>query len=141
MVLKCAALLFVAVGLAGCCVSGNGCYAPLPGSPVAWDGLGPAPTDTAQATDFRPRKISRPKKVIVAGPIGDVPAEPKPRAKDEWEQQEAADRADEAKLAKQLIICRGCSPPPARDDQATGRRPALNETNWPKNRAASDQLH
>jgi hypothetical protein len=124
MILKCAAFLFAAVALAGCCASGTGCYAPLSGSPVAGDGQGPATTGSVQAAEFRPRKISRPKKEIVAGPIGDVPAEPKSPAKDEWEQQEAADRADEARLAKQLIICRGCSPPPAtRDDDATGSVP------------------
>jgi hypothetical protein len=71
MIPKYFACVFAAVALAGCCASGTGCYAPLPGSPVAWDSLGPGPTDTAQATDFRPRKISRPEKEIVVGPIGE----------------------------------------------------------------------
>jgi hypothetical protein len=32
--------------------------------------------------------------------MGFVPVDRKPQGKDEWEQQEAAERADEAKLAK-----------------------------------------
>ena len=118
MISKCVACVFAAVALASCCASGTGCYAPMTGSQVAWDGLGPAPKETAMV-----RNSSRPKKGIAAGPIGDVPGEPRPQAKLEWEQQEAADRADEAKLAKQLKICRGCSPPPSRNDDATGSIP------------------
>jgi hypothetical protein len=40
----------------------------------------------------------------------------KPDAKEAWSQQEAADRADEAKLKKQLMICCNCLPAPAHDD-------------------------
>jgi hypothetical protein len=116
MISRCIVFLVGAVALAGCCVSGNGCYAPLPGTPTAWDGLDPAPTGTAaQATEYRPRKIARPKNEIIIGPLGDVPAEP-PRPQEAWAQQEAADRADEAKLKKQLMICRNCLPAPAHDD-------------------------
>jgi hypothetical protein len=58
MISRSIAFLFAAVALAGCCVSGNGCYAPLPGTPTAWDGLDPAPAETAaQATEYRPRKL------------------------------------------------------------------------------------
>jgi hypothetical protein len=119
MISKYIALLFAAAALAGCCVSGNGCYAPVPGTPIAWDGLGPAPTETAaQTTEYRPRKNARPKNEIIIGPIGDVPMEP-PKPQEAWAQQEAADRAEEAKLKKQLMICRNCLPAPAHDE-ATG---------------------
>jgi hypothetical protein len=88
----------------------------LPGTPTAWDGLDPAPAETAaQATEYRPRKIARPKNEIIIGPLGDVPVEP-PKPQEAWAQQEAADRADEAKLKKQLMICRNCLPAPAHDD-------------------------
>jgi hypothetical protein len=107
MITRSIAFLFAAVALAGCCVSGSGCYAPLPGTPTAWDGLDPAPTGT----------IARPKNEIVIGPLGDVPVEP-PKPQEAWAQQEAADRADEAKLKKQLMICRNCLPAPAHDDTA-----------------------
>ena len=118
MISRSIAFLFAAVALAGCCVSGNGCYAPLPGTPTPWDGLDPAPTGTAaQATEYRPRKIARPKNEIIIGPIGDVPVEP-PKPQEAWAQQDAADRADEAKLKKQLMICRNCLLAPAQDDTA-----------------------
>jgi hypothetical protein len=118
MISKYIGFLFAAFALAGCCVSGNGCYAPLPGTPRGWDGLDPAPTETAsRATENRPRKNARPKKEIIIGPIGDVPVEPpKPEAKDAWAQQEAADQADEAKLKKRLMICRDCLQAPALND-------------------------
>ena len=122
MISKYIALLFAAVGLAGCCVSGNGCYAPLPGVPIAWDGLGPAPSETGLAIESQPGKNARPKREIIIGPIGDLPTKPnpKPQAKAGWDEQEAADRADEAKLAKQLMICRNCLPASARDDASSG---------------------
>jgi hypothetical protein len=116
MIAKCIAFLFGAVALAGCCASSNGCYAPLPGTPTAWDGLGPAPTEVDQATEYRPNKNARPKEIVI-GPIGDLPVEPpKLDAKEAWTQREASDRADEAKLKKQLMICRNCLPATANDD-------------------------
>jgi hypothetical protein len=46
-----------------------------------------------------------------------VPAESrKPEAEEAWALQEAADRAGEAKLKKQLMICRNCLPAPAHGD-------------------------
>jgi hypothetical protein len=107
---KCGTLVFAAVALAGCCLSGT-CYAPLPETPTAWDGLGSAPTETSQATEHRPQKRARPKKEIILGPIADVPAEAeshKLQGKDAWEQQEAEDRDADAKLNRQLKICRDC---------------------------------
>jgi len=41
-----------------------------------------------------------------------------PKSQEAWAQQDAADRADEAKLKKQLMICRNCLPAPAQDDTA-----------------------
>src|SRR3984893_17064136 len=118
MISRSIAFLFAAVALAGCCVSGNGCYAPLPGTPTAWDGLDPASTGTAaQATEYRLRKIARPKNEIIIGPVGDVPVGP-PKPQEAWAQQDAADRADEAKLKKHLMIYRNCLPAPAQDDTA-----------------------
>jgi hypothetical protein len=37
-------------------------------------------------------------------------------AKEAWAQQVAAERAEAAKLKKQLMICRHCLPAPAHDD-------------------------
>ena len=77
MISKCIVFLVGSVALAGCCVSGNGCYAPVvgaPTAPIAWDGLGSPPTETADVPESRPKKTTRPKKEIIVGPIGDVSA-------------------------------------------------------------------
>jgi hypothetical protein len=73
MILKCITFLFAAAALAGCCVSGNGCYAPLPAAP---DGLGSPPTDNE--TEPKPKRTSRPQTGIVIGPLNGTSADPKP---------------------------------------------------------------
>ena len=118
------ALILASTALAGCCVSGNGCYLPPAGAPLAWDGLGSAPAETAELSEDRPRKATRPKKEIIIGPIGGVAAEPKPKleGREAYLQQEAADRADEARLTKKLTICTNCMP--ARTKAEAGGGPA-----------------
>jgi hypothetical protein len=103
MILKCVALVFTALALAGCCISGTTCEAPATGSQIANDGLGPAPNDYD-----RPPKAARPAKTT-ARPVGDAPGERWAKTKDDWEQQQAADKADEARLSRKMQICRGCS--------------------------------
>jgi hypothetical protein len=114
MMSKYIALIFSSIALAGCCLSPNGCYAPLPGAPIAWDGLGTAPTETETtgATEDRPRKTARAKKQIIVGPIGAASAEPKVKltGREAFLQQEAADRLDEERLTKKLKICSDCLP-------------------------------
>jgi hypothetical protein len=109
MISKCIAFVFAAVALAGCCVSGNGCYAPLPGTPIAWDGLGSPPTENE--AEPKPKRTSRPKTEIVVGPLNGAAAtqaDPKSQPQDRWTQEQAADRDADAKLTKQLMICRNC---------------------------------
>ena len=118
MISKCIAFLVAAVMLANCCALGNGC-APAAGNPVAWDGLGPAPTDDTQPLELRPKQHARAKREIILGPLDAAAAEPnsKLQPKDSWEQQQAADQDDEARLKRKLVICRACLPSePARDD-------------------------
>src|SRR5579859_5633560 len=96
MISRCLLFIFTALALAGCCVMGNGCYAPLSGTPIAWDGLGSAPTEAAPIPEDRPRKTARAKRETIVGPVADVTAEPSPKlqGKEAWAQQEAADRAE-----------------------------------------------
>src|ERR1700681_110325 len=96
MISRCIVFLVGAVALAGCCVSGDGCYAPVLGAPTAPIAGG--------------RNNPRPKKEIIVGPIGDVPAgaNRKSQADEAWAEQEAADQADETKLKRQLKICSNC---------------------------------
>jgi hypothetical protein len=114
VLLKCIAFLFAAVALANCCVSGNGCYAPLPAAPIAWDGLGSDPTETIGQRKMRARK-----KKLSSAPSATYQGSqtlsltPKMHGR-----SRSCRRADEAKQ-KQLMICRNCMAAPARDD-ATG---------------------
>jgi hypothetical protein len=113
MMVRCALLLVAALSLAGCCLSGTACYGPTAaGGAPAWDGLGAAPTDD----DPQAAEASPPKKLARARPnrAGSVDAasassNPYLRGDDSFEQQEAADRADEARLKRKMIICRDCA--------------------------------
>jgi len=123
MIAKCIAFLAAALMLANCCALGSGC-APAAGSPVAWDGLGPAPTDDAQPLEIRPKPM-RVKREIVVGPLNAAASEQtrSVEPKGQWEQQQAADQDDEARLKRKLMICRSCLPgESARDDVTSGSR-------------------
>jgi hypothetical protein len=129
MILKCIALLAAALMLAGCCVSGIGCSpmagSSVAGSPVAWDGLGTVPTETEDAQPPEPRKPARTKREIIVGPLDAAPAgrNNKVQPADQWAQQQAADKDEEARLKRQLVICRGCAAgETARDDTASANR-------------------
>jgi hypothetical protein len=120
MISKCIAFLVAALMLANCCAVGNGC-APETGTPIAWDGLGPAPTDDTQPLEPRPKKPTRAKREIIVGPLDAAAAEPISKAlpKDSWEQQQAADQADEVTLKRKLVICRTCLIGESARDDAT----------------------
>jgi hypothetical protein len=122
MISKCIAFLAVALLLANCCALGNGC-APAAGAPIAWDGLGTPPTDDPQPTEPRPRKPARAKREIIIGPLDAAVAGPngKTKPKDNWEQQQAADQDDEAKLKRKLMICKDCRTGESARDDATAR--------------------
>lgn len=113
-------LALVVAALSGCCASGNGCYAPLPGTPTTWDGLGPPPRDTTAGPAGRSARVLRPKAEIIVGSIDNGTAEPtlKPYSKEWFAKQEALDRASDAALSKKMIICRGCLSPPKNLDVA-----------------------
>jgi hypothetical protein len=108
MIARTIALLFAAVALAGCCAFGNGCHAPLSGTPVAWDGLGPTPTE--DAVEPKPKRPVRLKTEVVVGPLKDTSAQagPKSQPQDRWAQEQAADQDADARLTKQLMICHNC---------------------------------
>ena len=120
MISKCIAFLVAALMLANCCALGNGC-APESGAPVAWDGLGPAPTNDTQPVELRPKQPARAKREIILGPLDAAAAEPnsKVQPKDSWEQQQAADQADEVRLKRKLVISRTCLIGESARDDAT----------------------
>jgi hypothetical protein len=110
MISKSILFLGVALMLANCCSLGTDC-APASGAPVASDGLDSVPTDNAQpvAPSPPPRKQARANREIAAGPLDATTAgQSKVQSKDRWEQDQAADRDDEASLKRKLKICSNC---------------------------------
>jgi hypothetical protein len=133
-VLKWLLLALAVVALCGCSALGNGDYAPLPGTPTAWDGLGPPPRDRTEGPVRRSVRILRPKTEIILGSLGKGTAEPtlKPYSKEWFAKQEALDRASDAALSKKMIICRGCLSPP-QDLDLVARSPSpVNSSQIPE---------
>jgi hypothetical protein len=124
MTSKWIALLFSAIALAGCCASGSGCYAPVAGTPVAWDGLGPPPDDQPRVVtekgviEEQPKRAAKP--VVKPNGGGTAASAIKPHSDEWWAQKDAEDRDAEKALTRKLIICRGCSSSSTKEDGATG---------------------
>jgi hypothetical protein len=120
MISKCIAFLVAALVLTDCCALGNGC-ASESGAPIAWDGLGSAPTSDTQTVEPQPKKLARAKREINVGPLGAAATEPnkKVQPKDQWEREQAADQDDEMRLKRKLMICRTCLAGESAHDDAT----------------------
>jgi|SRR4051812_252693 hypothetical protein len=113
------AFIGVALALAGCCASGSGCYAPVPGVPTAWDGTGVQPGEST--TPRRQPRTARPKTEIIVGPIEHASGASRPASstaptelsasEKALNDKDAADREADARLTKRLMICRNCLPP------------------------------
>jgi hypothetical protein len=114
-------LLVAGAALSGCCASGTGCAtATTPGTPIAWDGLGEAPTandEPGQEKRPQKRKTARNREIIL-GPLNGAPpkstsaetsvgSDAKARY-DEWTRQPNEDVETDARLARQTKICKGC---------------------------------
>ena len=108
--MKLLALLIASVALSGCCASGTGCSTTTPGAPIAWDGLGEAPTaNDAPSEQKQPKRRTARNREIILGPLNE--AAPKSDAKaryDEWTRAPNEDAEADARLARQTKICRGC---------------------------------
>ena len=106
------------------CSHGSGCYLPPPTSTLAsWDGLGAV----SGPNKAKSKKTQKPTSAQErSGPTASDDASPeeselaglKPYSGQWWSVRDAIDRADEVKLAKKLIICRGCMP--SKPDDQTG---------------------
>jgi hypothetical protein len=96
------------IALTGCCASGNGCYAPTPGTPVAWDGLGSPPSENAdgQQSTRTPRRSHE----IIVGSMSEATAasDRKSQADDQWTKEQAAAAEADKKLTRKLKICSNC---------------------------------
>ena len=124
MILRYATLLAAALTLSNCCLSSSGCNgpvalnaapapaatAPVAAAPAAWDGLNDQPATDADATvDVTPPK--KPARRSRAAGVDAMSSQSASRSRDDlsWEDQQEADRADDARLRQKLIICRDCS--------------------------------
>jgi hypothetical protein len=101
------ALLFGAFALAGCCASGQGCYAPV--SSASFQFEPPEPVSRTAEHEELSKRISHKSQIIVE-PLNPTVEQRNAFAQsgDKWEEEQAADREADAKLSSQLKICRGC---------------------------------
>jgi hypothetical protein len=109
------ALLIAGTALTGCCATGTGCNTPSPGAPIAWDGLGEAPTANDEpGEEKRPKRRTARNREIILGPLSESPPKQTSTGSDtrsrheEWTRLPTEDAEADAKLARQLKICRGC---------------------------------
>jgi hypothetical protein len=123
MILRCAVLLAAALTLSNCCLSSSGCNGPVAlnatpapataavaAAPAAWDGLSEQPAaDTDATVDVTPpKKQPRRSRAASIDAMSSQSARGS-RADLNWDEQQAADRADDARLRQKLIICKNCS--------------------------------
>ncbi len=112
MYTKFMALLIAGVALSGCCLSGTGCNAPVAGAPIAWDGLGEAPTESSAEPAGevkRPKRRTARNQEIIVGPLNNAPPRAEAKARyDEWTRLPNEDPEADARLARQIKICRNC---------------------------------
>jgi hypothetical protein len=124
MILRCVVLLAAALTLSNCCLSSSGCNngpmamtaapAPAAARPVAaapaWDGLNETPTANAEPeVDVTPPKKQARRKANAEVTSSQLSS--RSRADLSWEEQQALDRDEEARLRDKLVICRNCSTP------------------------------
>ncbi len=100
MLTKFLVLLVAGSALTGCCVSGTGCATTqTAGAPIAWDGLGEAPTaNDAPGEQKRPakRRAARDREIIL-GPLNGAPAQSEAKARyDDWTRQPNEDAEADA---------------------------------------------
>jgi hypothetical protein len=114
-------LILMAVSLSGCCGLGTGCAVEPSARLLAWDGLGPDISNRPQKPSIRIVRSKPP--VIIAAKLEqshkeeELAALPK-NSPEWWSLHDQVEAEADAKLAKNLIICRGCFP--ANADDRTG---------------------
>jgi hypothetical protein len=115
------------LALAGCCASGTGCPVAMPANLAAWDGQGnqaddgaPPPEEGVLPRPASKKKAARAKTEIIVGPV--TAAHAGPQSDQWWAEKEAAEQADDARLARQLKICSDCLSPVREDDTLGGAK-------------------
>ena len=120
MIMRSALLLAAALTLSNCCLTPSGCSAPVammaaPGSPAAtpaaaaWDGLVEPSAESSEAeVDVTPPKKHAKRKEPDVDTMSSQSGS-RSRASLGWEDQQAADSADDARLKQKLVICKNCT--------------------------------
>jgi hypothetical protein len=110
---KSVALILVTLALGGCATADHSSRESLPGKSFAWDGLGRDPNEPARArrTMATKKKPVDTASLTASEPDDEAALAAVPKYSKEWVALYEAIRArDDAKLARALIICRGCLP-------------------------------
>jgi hypothetical protein len=77
--------------------------------------------DDSEVVEPHRSKHPRVTRQIAPSPLdAEAGSHAKPQPKDSWEQQQAADQAEEARLKRKLTICRACVAGEAARDEASG---------------------
>jgi hypothetical protein len=112
--LKSIAITLAAFALAGCATADQNCREGPPRKPFARDSRGHNSNESART--HRTFAVTKPTETASSIPNDEVVLAAVPKYSKEWVALYEAMRArDDAKLARALIICRGCSPLADRD--------------------------
>jgi hypothetical protein len=107
--LKSIAIILAAFALAGCATADHSSREILPRNSIAWDGLGRDPNRPARG--HRTTAAKRPTDTALSTPDDEAVLAAVPKYSKEWVVlYEAMQARDEARLARAMIICRGCFP-------------------------------
>ena len=107
--LKSVAIILAALALPGCATADHNCREDLPRKLAAWDGLGRDPNEPARAR--RTLATKNPTDAASSIPDDEVMLAAVPKYSKEWVALYDTMRArDDARLARVLMICRGCFP-------------------------------
>jgi hypothetical protein len=107
--LKSVAIILAALALPGCATADHNCREGLPRKLAAWDGLGRDPNEPARAR--RTLATKNPTDAASSIPDDEVMLAAVPKYSKEWVALYETMRVrDDAKLARVLVICRGCFP-------------------------------
>jgi hypothetical protein len=110
--LKLSTVVLVAFTLGGCAIADFSSRERLPENSLAWDGLDPDPSEPAPVPARRKivtKKHTDPASAMASMRDDDAALAALPKYSKEWVARYGALQAkDDAKLARDMIICRGC---------------------------------
>jgi hypothetical protein len=121
-------LISIAVTLSGCCGLGTGCGVTPPFRLLAWDGLNPDHSNRPPRRSTRTVEVREAGRGVAAADDSsnkeaELAALPK-YSQEWWTVHDQIEVEADVKLARSLVICRGCLPPNA-DDRVKSVKPDI----------------